>query len=75
MAAGAAWLSMVMEGAYKLEAEHEIEKSGLAMITASLDFSISCPASCLYVASINIDSHAAPAAITPAVVDGHIGGS
>ena len=35
MAAGAAWLSMVMEGAYKLEAEHEIEKSGLAMITAS----------------------------------------
>ena len=35
MAAGTAWLSMLMEGAYKLEAEHEIEKSGLAMITAS----------------------------------------
>lgn len=26
---------MVMEGAYKLEAGHEIEKSGFAMITAS----------------------------------------
>ena len=49
--------------------------SGLAVIIASPDFTISCPASCLYVASINIDSHAAPAAITPAVVDGHIGGS
>ena len=35
MAAGAAWLSMVMEATYKLEAGHEIEKSGLAMITAS----------------------------------------
>lgn len=35
MAAGAAWLSMVMEATYKQEAEHEIEKSGLAMITAS----------------------------------------
>lgn len=35
MAAGAAWLSMLMEATYKLEAEHEIEKSGLAMITAS----------------------------------------
>ena len=41
MAAGAAWLSMVMEGAYKLEAEHEIEKSGLAMITASPEIVIS----------------------------------
>ena len=41
MAAGAAWLSMVMEGAYKLEAEHEIEKSGLAMITASPEIVVS----------------------------------
>lgn len=49
--------------------------SWLAVIIAKPDFSISCPASSLYVASINIDSHAAPAAITPAVVDGHIGGS
>lgn len=49
--------------------------SGLAVIIASPDFSISCPASSLYVASITIDSHATPAAITPAVVDGHIGGS
>lgn len=46
--------------------------SGLAVIIASPDFTISCPASSLYVASINIDSPAAPAAITPAVVDGHI---
>lgn len=46
--------------------------SGLAVIIASLDFSISCPASSLYVTSITIDSHAAPAAIMPAVVDGHI---
>lgn len=49
--------------------------SGLAVIIASPDFSISRPAPSLYVTSINIDSHAAPAAITPAVVDGHIGGS
>ena len=42
--------------------------SGLAVI-------IACPPSSLYVASINIDSHAVPAAITPAVVDGHIVGS
>lgn len=49
--------------------------SGLAIIIASPDFSISCPASSLYVASINIDSRAAPAAITPAVVGGYIGGS
>ena len=41
MAAGAAWLSMVMEGADKLEAEHEIEKSGLAMITASPEIVVS----------------------------------
>ena len=49
--------------------------SGLAVIIASPDFSIPCPASSLDVASITIDSHAAPAAITPAVADGHIGGS
>ena len=49
--------------------------SGLAVIIASPDFSISRPASSLYVASITIDSHATPAAITPAVVDGHIDGS
>lgn len=49
--------------------------SGFAIIIASHDFSISCPASSLYVASITIDSHAVPAAITPAVADGHIGGS
>lgn len=49
--------------------------SGLAVIIASPDFSISCPASSLYVASVNIDSPAAPAAITSAVVDGHVGGS
>ena len=41
MAAGTAWLSMLMEGAYKLEAEHEIEKSGLAMITASPEIVVS----------------------------------
>ena len=41
MAAGAAWLSMVMEGAYKLEAEHEMVKSGLAMITASPEIVVS----------------------------------
>ena len=35
MAAGAAGLSMVMDATYKLEAGHEIEKSGLAMIMAS----------------------------------------
>lgn len=49
--------------------------SGLAVIIASPDFTISCPASSLYVASININSPAAPAAIMPAVVGGHIGGS
>ena len=32
---------MVMEGAYKLEAGHEIEKSGLAMITASPEIVVS----------------------------------
>lgn len=41
MAAGAAGLSMVMEATYKLEAEHEIEKSGLAMITASPEIVVS----------------------------------
>lgn len=49
--------------------------SGLAVIIASPDFFISCPASSLYVASITIDSPAAPAAITPAVVGGHTVGS
>lgn len=49
--------------------------SGLAVIIASPDFTISCPAPSLYVASITIDSPAVPAAITPAVVDGHIVGS
>lgn len=49
--------------------------SGLAVIIASPDFTISCPASSLYVASMNIDSHAAPSAIMPAVVGGYIGGS
>ncbi len=41
MAAGAAWLSMVTEATYKLEAGHEIEKSGLAMITASPEIVVS----------------------------------
>ena len=41
MAAGAAWLSMVMEATYKLEAGHEIEKSGLAMIKASREIVVS----------------------------------
>lgn len=49
--------------------------SGLAVIIASPYFTISCPAASLYVTSINIDSHAAPAAITPAVVERYIGGS
>lgn len=49
--------------------------SGFAVIIASPDFTISCPVPSLFVASINIDSPAAPAAITPAVVGGHIGGS
>lgn len=49
--------------------------SGLAVIIASPDFSISCSAASLYVASITIDSHAVPAGIMPAVADGHIGGS
>lgn len=41
MAAGAAWLSMVMEATYKLGAGYEIEKSGLAMITASPEIVVS----------------------------------
>ena len=41
MPAGTAWLSMVMEATYKLAAEHEIEKSGLAMITASPEIVVS----------------------------------
>lgn len=41
MAAGAAGLSMVMEATYKLEARHEIEKSGFAMITASPEIVVS----------------------------------
>lgn len=41
MAAGAAGLSMVMDATYKLEAGHEIEKSGLAMITASPEIVVS----------------------------------
>ena len=41
MAAGAAWLSMVMEATYKLEAGHEIEKSGFAMITSSPEIVVS----------------------------------
>lgn len=49
--------------------------SGLAVIIASPDFTISRPASSLFVASVTIDGHAAPAAITPAVVDGRIVGS
>lgn len=49
--------------------------SGLAVIIASPDFTISRPASSLFVVSINIDSPAAPAAITPAVVERYIGGS
>lgn len=49
--------------------------SGLAIIIASPDFTISCPASSLYVASITIDSHAVPAAIMPTVAESHIAGS
>lgn len=41
MAADTAWLSMVMEATYKLEAGHEIEKSGLAMIMASPEIVVS----------------------------------
>ena len=41
MAAGAAGLSMVMDATYKLEAGHEIVKSGLAMITASPEIVVS----------------------------------
>ena len=41
MAAGAAGLSMLMEATYKLEAGHEIEKSELAMITASPEIVVS----------------------------------
>lgn len=49
--------------------------SGLTVIIASPEFTISCPASSLYVDFITIDSPAVPAAITPAVVSGHIVGS
>lgn len=41
MTAGTAGLSMVMEATYKLEAGREIEKSGLAMITASPEIVVS----------------------------------
>ncbi len=41
MAAGAAGLSMVMDATYKLEARHEMVKSGLAMITASPEIVVS----------------------------------
>ena len=41
MAAGAERLTIVMEAKYKLEAGHEIEKSGLAMITASPEIVVS----------------------------------
>ena len=41
MAAGAAGLSMVIEATYKLEAGHEMVKSGLAMITASPEIVVS----------------------------------
>lgn len=41
MAAGTAWLSMVMEATYKLEAGREMVKSGLAMITASPEIVVS----------------------------------
>ena len=41
MAAGAAWPSMLMEVTYKLEAGHEIERSGLAMIMASPEIVVS----------------------------------
>lgn len=41
MAAGAAGLSMVMDATYKLEAGHEMVKSGLAMITASPEIVVS----------------------------------
>ena len=41
MAAGAAWLSMLMEATYKLEAGREMVKSGLAMITASPEIVVS----------------------------------
>ena len=41
MAAGAAGLSMGTEATNKLEAGHEIEKSGLAMITASPEIVVS----------------------------------
>lgn len=41
MATGAAGLSMLMEATYKLEARHEMVKSGLAMITASPEIVVS----------------------------------
>lgn len=41
MAAGAAWLSMVMEATYKLGAGYEIEKSELAMIMANPEIVVS----------------------------------
>ena len=41
MAAGTAGLSMLMEATYKLEAGHEMVKSGLAMIMASPEIVVS----------------------------------
>lgn len=41
MAADTAWLSMVMEATYKLEAGREMVKSGLAMIMASPEIVVS----------------------------------
>lgn len=41
MAAGTAGLSLVMEATYKLEAGHEMVKSGLAMIMASPEIVVS----------------------------------
>lgn len=41
MAAGTAWLSMVMEATYKLGAGYEMVKSGLAMIMANPEIVVS----------------------------------
>ena len=41
MAAGAAGLSMLMKATYKLEAGHEMVKSGLAMIMANPEIVVS----------------------------------
>lgn len=41
MATGAAGLSMLMEATYKLEAGHEMVKSGLVMIMASPEIVVS----------------------------------